>query len=129
MNKKTLNYIFHHMGIPTTKIQPNERYSSVFKMHTSESGNSEFRIQYHRFEPGCPLHPLLQSMPHIAFKVPSIDEAIKDHHVILEPYFPFAGFRVTVIEFDGAPIELIETNLTEEQIWTAPQEKSYIYPD
>jgi hypothetical protein len=52
-----MNHTFHHVGIPTTDILPGERYSAPFKMYTS-GGLEPTRIQYHRFEQGCPLHPL-----------------------------------------------------------------------
>ena len=95
----------------------------------STSGNNEFHVQWHRFEKGCPLHRLIQTLPHVAFKVSSIDEAIKGKKVLLEPYYPFEGFRVTVIEIDGAPVELIETELSEENIWSGSHKGSVIYPE
>ena len=125
---KQFNYEYHHMGIPTNQPQDNEKYSSKFKMYTT-NGDNEFRIQWHRFEEGCPLHPLIQKIPHVAFKVSNIDEAIKGKNVLLEPYFPFEGFRVAMIEVDGAPVELIETKLSEEEIWNAPHKGSVIYPE
>lgn len=125
---KNFTYEYHHMGIPTSQPQDNEKYSSSFKMYTTD-GNNEFRIQWHRFEAGCPLHPLIQSVPHVAFKVSSIDEAIKNKKVILEPYYPFAGFRVAMVEVDGAPVEFIETDLTEEEIWGESHKGSVIYPE
>lgn len=48
----------------------------------------------------------------MAFKVNNIDEAITGKKVILGHYFPFAGYRVAMIEVAGAPVELIETTLT-----------------
>lgn len=63
MNTKTVTYEYHHMGIPTTEIKEGEKYSSTFKMYTSGGQESEFRIQYHRFEKGSTLHPLIQSVP------------------------------------------------------------------
>jgi hypothetical protein len=128
---KTLdqNFEYHHMGIPTTQPRPGERYSSTFKMWVTD-GNNEFRIQWHRYEPGCPLHPLIQTVPHVAFKVPSIDEAIQGKQVLLAPYYPFEGFRVAMVEIDGAPVEFIETTLSEEEIWSSsPKKGSVIYPD
>ncbi len=111
--------------------RPGERYSSTFKMYTSGGGNSEFRVQYHRFEEGSTLHLAIKTMPHVAFKVGCIDDAIKDKNVILGPYFPIEGFRVAIIldENSGVPIEFIETDLTEEEIWSDPKGKSVIYPD
>lgn len=129
MKIKTTQYEYHHMGIPTNKKRPGEQYSKTFKMYTSGGEHSEFRIQYHRFEDDSPLHPLIKSAPHIAFKVPNILEAIKSKKVILEPYFPFAGFKVAMIDDNGAPIEFIETNLDEEEIWSGPKKNSLIYPD
>lgn len=128
MKKTKINYQYHHMGIPTSEPQLGEKYSSTFKMYTTD-GNNEFHIQWHRFENGCPLHPLIQSVPHVGFKVDSIDEAIKGKKVILEPYYPFAGFRVAMIEVDGAPVELIETTLSEEEIWSGSKKGSVIYPE
>jgi hypothetical protein len=131
MTVKTVTYEYHHMGIPTTEPKEGERYSSTFKMYTSGGGNSEFRIQYHRFEPGCPLHPIIKNAPHVAFKVNSIDEAIKGKTVLLEPYFPLEGFRVAMIlnEESQTAIEFIETTLSEDEIWNAPKKKSVLYPE
>lgn len=125
---KNLIYTYHHFGIPIQEVQPNEKYSSTFKMYTTD-GDNPFRIQWHRFEEGSSLHPLIQTTPHVAFKVNNMDEAIKDKKVILAPYFPFVGFRVAMIEVAGAPVELIETSLTEEEIWGKAHTKSVIYPE
>ncbi|KKQ10194.1 MAG: hypothetical protein WCS92_01630 [Candidatus Babeliales bacterium] len=125
-----VKYIYHHMGIPVKSPKPGEKYSSTFKMYTANGKDESLRIQWHRFEEGCPLHILLQTTPHVAFKVDSIDKAIKDKVVLLEPYYPFEGFRVAAIEVDGAPIELIETNLSEDEIWNDDFHKnSVIYPE
>lgn len=129
MNTKTVQYEYHHMGIPTKEIREGEKYSSTFKMYTSGGQDSEFRIQYHRFEAGSPLHPLIQSVPHIAFKVESIEEAVRGKEVILAPYEPFVGFKVAMIIESGAPIELIETQLSEDEIWNDSHENSVIYPE
>lgn len=129
MNRKEVVYIFHHMGIPTQQKREGERYSTPFKMYTSGGENSEFRIQYHRFEEDSPLHPLIKTMPHIAFKVSDIEKATEGREILLEPYNPFEGFRVAIVKISGAPVEFIETNLTEEEIWGIPKGKSYIYPE
>ncbi len=116
------------MGIPTTEKRLDERYSSSFKMYTTK-GHNPFRIQYHRFEEGCPLHPLIQTKVHVAFKVNDLAEAIKNQQVIMAPYEPFTGFKVAMIEVEGAPIELIETTLSEQEIWDDDHKNSVIYPE
>lgn len=128
MSANNLIYTYHHFGIPTHEVKANERYSSTFKMFTTD-GNNPFRIQWHRFEEGSSLHSLVQTTPHVAFKVNNLDEAIKRKNVILAPYLPFSGFRVAMIEVAGAPVELIETTLTEEEIWGKQHTKSVIYPE
>lgn len=122
------NYEYHHIGIPTKIPQEGERYSSTFKMYTT-GGHNAARIQWHRFEENCPLHPLIQTLPHVAFKVDHLDEAIAGNVVLMEPYYPFAGYRTAVIEMEGAPVELIETSLSEDEIWNdAVHKHSLIYP-
>lgn len=79
-----VKYEYHHIGIPTVIPQKGERYSPTFKMYTTDDHN-EFRIQWHRFEEGCPLHPLLQTQPHVAFKVDSIDREIAGKKLCLSP--------------------------------------------
>lgn len=128
MTVKTVKYEYHHMGIPTTQPRENERYSATFKMYTS-GGESEFRIQYHRYEDDSPLHSLIKTVPHVAFKVDNIEKAIVGKKVLLGPYFPFAGFCVAIIDDNGTPIELIETTLSEEEIWSGSHKKSVIYPE
>ena len=88
-----------------------------------------FRIQFHRFEPGSCLHPLIQSTPHVAFQVDDLAAAVADEQVLLGPYEPFSGFKVAIIEEDGIPIELIETDLSDDEIWGEPKANSVIYPE
>ncbi len=129
MTIKTVDYEYHHMGIPTQEVREGEKYSSTFKMYTSGGQDTEFRIQYHRFEEGSSLHPLIQKVPHIAFKVSNLEEAIKNKEVVLGPYEPIAGFKVAMIIEKGVPIEFIETTLSEEEIWLGEHKNSVIYPE
>ncbi len=120
---------FHHVGIPTNEVRNGERYSSTFKMYTS-GGEAPTRIQYHRFEAGSSLHPIIQTLPHVAFKVDCLKEAIKDKTLLLEPYEPFTGFKVAMTLENGCPVEYIETTLPEEMIWNdATHTNSVIYPE
>lgn len=111
-----VTYAFHHIGIPTTEVQPDEIYSASFRMY-STPGNNPHRVQWHRFEEGCPLHPLIQTVAHVAFKVSDMERAIEGKRVILGPYFPFPRFRVAMVEIEGAPVEYLETDLSEDEIW------------
>jgi len=127
--KAHLNYRYHHMGIPVTEERPGEHYSSTFKMYTSGGEDpGGFRVQFHRFDPGSSLHPLIQSKPHVAFQVDDLEAAIEGEVLLLDPYEPFEGFKVAIIEDDGVPIELVETDLSDEEVFGEPKANSVIYP-
>ncbi len=70
---------YHHLGIPTTKPIGGEVYLKDYK-----------------------------TLPHVAFEVDDIYEAIKDKHVIIQSNSPSEGNIVAFIEENGAPIEFIQ---------------------
>ncbi|WP_250516216.1 hypothetical protein [Caballeronia sp. INDeC2] len=112
-----VTYEFHHMGIPTHAPRAGERYSAQFRMYTSDADCDLMRVQYHRFDEGSTLPELMRTVPHAAFKVSDLARAIEGKAVLLGPYEPIDGFRVAVIQDGESPVELIETMLTDEQIW------------
>ncbi len=61
-----------------------------------------------RFEPGYPLPVLVQTVPHVAFEVDDLAEAMKGKQVIIEPNSPSPGLMVAFIEDNGAPVELMQ---------------------
>ncbi|AIT09960.1 helicase [Candidatus Francisella endociliophora] len=124
-----MKYQYHHIGIPINEQRDGERYSPTMDMYTS-GGKLPGRVQYHRFGPNCPLNELIQTMPHIAYKVSDLDKAIEGKNILLEPYFPMENFRVAIIEENGAIVEFIQTSLSEEEIWDdSKHKKSILYPD
>lgn len=101
---------YHHLGIPTDKVMPNEKYLPQFKFYVSGFSTSPFGIEWMRFEKDGPIDKLIQTVPHIAFEVDDLDFELKnrDLKIITEPNPPSDGVRVAMIEHNGAPIELIE---------------------
>jgi len=61
-----------------------------------------------RFEAGCPLPWLVQTVPHVAFEVDNLEAAIAGKKVIIEPNSPSEGIRVAFIEENGVPVEFLE---------------------
>jgi hypothetical protein len=107
---------YHHLGIPTTVPRRDERYVPRFKMHVSGYSDSEFRIQWHRFDDDCELPELIQTVPHVAFRVIDLEAAIAGRRVIHPINEPLPGFYVAFIEDGGAPIELLQTDLDDDAI-------------
>jgi hypothetical protein len=112
-----IQYEFHHMGVPTQDVKPNERYNSRYGVYTSDSECGLVHIQWHRFNPDSCLDPILRTLPHPAFKVNDLSGALHGHRVLVGPYEPIEGFHVAIIEDGGMPIEFIQTTLTDDEIW------------
>lgn len=60
---------------------------------------------------------LIRTVPHVAFKVSSLADAIEGEEVILGPYEPVDGYFAAMINDQGAPVEFIETDLDDDEIW------------
>lgn len=114
--KPELSYTFHHLGLPSREVRPDERYSPAYKMFTADHGG-QFKIQWHRFEADSPLHPLIQTLPHLAFQVEDLQAAIAGEQVILGPYQPIDGYFVAMINDNGMPVELIQTRHNDQALW------------
>ncbi len=99
---------YHHTGIPTEHTRAGERYLPQFKMWVSGFPDSPYGIEWMRFEADSPVPELVRSVPHVAFEVDDIDEALQGKNVLSAPGSPSAGVRAAMIVDNGCPIELIE---------------------
>ena len=99
---------YHHLGIPTAVPRPGERHLKHLKLFVSGFDTSPYGIEWMRFEPGCRVSELVRSVPHIAFEVDDLEEALKGCTMLGGITSPSRGVRVAMIIDDGAPIELIE---------------------
>ena len=99
---------FHHIGIPTNELKPNEKYIEQYKFYVSGFDTSEFGIEWMRFEEGSPISKIVQKIPHIAFEVDNLDTAVKRKKLIGDISSPSEGVRAAMILENGAPIELLE---------------------
>lgn len=77
-------------------------------MTVSDHTRNPFGIQWQRYWDGAPYPELVKSVPHVAFEVEDLAEALKGHEVIIAPNSPSPGILVAFIEVDGAPVELLE---------------------
>jgi hypothetical protein len=105
-NEKKLKY--HHLGIPTDKLVEGEVYLEKYKVYHCGYDQSEYGIEWMRYEKDCDLPEIVRTIPHVAFEVDDIYEAIKGKKVIIEPNSPSEGNIVAFIEENGAPIEFIQ---------------------
>jgi hypothetical protein len=99
---------FHHIGIPTKDSFEGEIDLPHLKMTVSDHENNPFGIQWQRYWENAPYPELVKNIPHVAFKVDNLKEALKGQKVIIEPNSPSTGLTVAFIEVNGAPVELME---------------------
>jgi hypothetical protein len=99
---------YHHVGIPTGKPMAGEVYLEDYKMYYCGLDKSEFGIEWMRYEKDCQLPEIVKTVPHVAFQVDDIYEAIRGKKVIIEPNSPSEGNLVAFIEENGAPIEFLQ---------------------
>ncbi|MDF1694794.1 MAG: hypothetical protein P1U56_03145 [Saprospiraceae bacterium] len=116
-------YTYHHIGLPTTEIKSNEDYNPEWKFYGSGYFESQFGIEWLRFEHDTPIHPLIQSTPHVAFVVEDLQNSIKGQNVIYGPNSPADGVVVCFIEVEGAPIELLQFDKAEQEVWPNPRKR------
>lgn len=106
ISKKGMSY--HHIGIPTTEIRPDEKYVDEYKMYVSGFNTSEYGIEWMRFEKDSPVSDIIKKIPHVAFEVENLNSAIERKILISEISSPSEGIRVAMILENGAPVEFLE---------------------
>ncbi|MCJ1989961.1 hypothetical protein GYN21_06985 [Lactococcus piscium] len=113
---------FHNIGKPVAlseiKDNPATRYIALYDMYTVDILNElSLPIQLDAFGEGSPLDYRVQQEAHVAFKVANIKEALANKEVIMPLYMPFSGYQCAMVLINSQPIELIETSLSEREIW------------
>lgn len=106
---------YHHLGIPTTVKRQGETYLPDFKVYTSGYETSPYKIEWMRYEKDSPVLEIVKTIPHVAFEVDDLQQALIGKHILIEPNSPSDGVLVAFIIDDGAPVELIQicSNQTE----------------
>ena len=99
---------YHHLGVPTNVPIEGEVYLQEYKCYHFGFEESEYGIEYMRYEEACPLPEIVKTKPHLAFEVEDLYEYIKDRKVIIPPNSSSEGNLVAFIEADGMPIELLQ---------------------
>jgi hypothetical protein len=101
---------YHHLGIPTKEKLSDEIHLKHLKVYVSGYGRSPYGIEWMRFEDDAPYPTLVKTVPHVAFEVEDLADAIRGRKVIIAPNSPSPGVLVAFIEDNGAPIELLQVD-------------------
>lgn len=98
---------FNHVGIPTTIKKENEIYVEGMKLFLTDFSKSDNKIEFLRFEADSQMPEILKTHAHLAYEVPSLENAMKDKKVVLEPFQGGEGLMCAFIEEEGVAIELM----------------------
>jgi len=120
MNHK--KYRYNHIGIPTTKKLQNEEYLPEYDVYHSGYRENEFNVEWMRYGKKCKLPDIVKKLPHVAFEVDDIYEAIKGRKVIIKPNSPIEGIIVAFVLVNNAPIEFIQFATNRKPKKKKPQE-------
>lgn len=103
---------YHHMGILPNEKKSGEKYLPHLKFHVSGFNTCPFGIEWMRFDDDSHVDKLIQKLPHVAFEVDDLDNAVSEHdfEIIAEPCTPSEGVRTAMIKNNGVSVELIEFN-------------------
>jgi hypothetical protein len=103
-----MGWRYHHVGIPTRTPRPGETYLPALKVHVSGFESSPYGIQWMRFDADCLYPEIITTVPHVAFEVDDLAQALEGQQVLIAPNSPSDGVSVAMILSDGAPVELLE---------------------
>ena len=108
---------FHHIAIPTDRDLPAETYLERYKLYASGYLESPFGIEWMKFDPDCPLPELVRTVPHVAFVVDDLQAAVAGQEILIAPNSPAEGVTVAFIVHNGAPVEFLQFDRPELEIW------------
>ncbi len=99
---------FDHIGVPAPTKRDGMRFLESKRLWLTSPGDHAFRVEWLWYEPDSPEVELVRTVPHVAYRVASLEEAMAGHPVIAEPFDVFGEVRVSFIEVDGAPVEFVQ---------------------
>ena len=111
---------FHHVGIPVKEKMPGMSYNKELKLFTTDYFQNPYGIEWMYFDHDNPLPNIIKDMPHVAYKVDNLIEAIKGKHIIIAPASPTKGVTVAFILDEMNLIEFLQFDQPEDEIWPHP---------
>jgi hypothetical protein len=99
---------FNHIGIPTSDRFDGEIDLPHLRVTVSDHQSNPFGIQWQRYWDGAPYPDIVKTVPHVAFEVENLAEALLGREVIIPPNSPSEGVTVAFMKIAGAPVELLQ---------------------
>lgn len=103
-----MNYPFSHIGIPTTEEKNWDGFYEPGKIHYTEFDKDEFKVEWVKFDADSPMPEMMRTIPHVAYQVPNMEDALEGKEILVETFSPGEGVRVAFIVHNGSPVEFME---------------------
>ena len=100
------NLVFDHIGILTEEKQKNENFIESSGVWVSNPGDNKFSVEWIRPDSDNLTDEVKRLMPHIAFKVKSIEEESRGLKEIMQPTVIGDFVRCAFYDYYGIVIEL-----------------------
>jgi len=99
---------YTHTGVPTTNEKNWDGYVAALGVHFTDPTKDPYGIEWLKFDSNSPAHPLVRTLPHVAYQVDDLEAALKGKKVILAPMSPLPGLMIAYIDHEGAIVELCQ---------------------
>ena len=99
---------FDHIGVPAPAKREGMRFLESKRLWLTSPGDHPYRVEWLWYEPDSPEAELVRAVPHVAYLVDSLEDAMAGGNVIAEPFDVFGEVRVGFIEVDDAPVEVVQ---------------------
>ena len=103
-----LNSQFSHIGIPTTEEKQWDGFYEPGKIHYTDFEKDAFGVEWLKFDADSPMPEMMQTIPHVAYRVDDIEAALRGKEILVDVFSPGSGIRVAFIKHNGSPVEFME---------------------
>ena len=99
---------FDHIGIPAGEKRDGMRFLESKRLWLTSAADHPYRVEWLWYEDRSPEVELVRTVPHVAYRVASLEDATAGRTAIAGPFDVFGEVRVSFIEVDGAPVEFVQ---------------------
>ena len=103
-----MDYKFSHIGIPTTEEKKRDGIYEPGKIHYTDFSKDEFGVEWMKFDADSSMPEMMKKIPHVAYLVEDIEQALKGREILVETFSPGEGIQVAFVVHHGAPVEFME---------------------
>ena len=103
-----MNYTFNHIAIPTNEERNWDGFYEPGRIHYTEFDKDQYQIEWVKFDNNSPMPEMMRTLPHVAYLVDEMEQALKGCEILEETFSPAEGVRVAFIVHKGSPVEFME---------------------